>query len=216
MIKSFLLLFISFCFFQNLEAKEGFVKVIGKVYENGNRDEPIENAEIIFLSEVDTIAKFTSDSTGNYYGKIYAKRGNCYKVKIAHKYYSERIFEHTIQDLNATIKYDCGLLRKYVETGPLLYEFNKVDMTEEFDFAYLKFQTKKLKKVCMEFVHYRLPDESYQVAIDRIVFFKMKMLENGFENNQFTLLLRTVDCKTARRCQATTEGSLESVASNCD
>lgn len=216
MNKLLLFVLIPFSFISTSKSQDSIVQINGYVYQQGHKEAGIENAQVIVLHKLDTIAQFTTDSLGNYGGKVKIALGDYYKMNISHKYCFENNSDFRIQFPQSKLVVEHSLLTKMIHSGPTIYEFNQVEMTEELDFEYLQFQSRSLAHICLRFIHYKLPEESNQIALQRMTYFTMKMLENGFTHNQFSIVLRTLDCKTTRVCKATIEGSLESVANNCD
>jgi hypothetical protein len=218
MIREFILIFF-YCFIGSLAFTQTVsANVSGKVESLGYG--VVKNVEIIISKGTDTIQRIFSDEDGKFSIDFDLQVGDELLLTTRHRNYFQSESAFKVQtDLITNFFFELKLIRILINHGPsyAIYELNETEEFSVFQADLLLDIIEGYPLICIEFYHFRNPNESNSVGRKRLKSFKEYLVKNNvpMENIIISKGSGVLDCELHDDCRGRIDGDVLSMNGKC-
>lgn len=195
------------------------VSITGKLQEPSL--EPITNVKIVILNGADTVGTGTSDQTGEF--SIFTKLNVGDELKLITKHRDFLPYETLFKIQGDSIKkyvFDLKLTRLIHEHTPnyAIYELNETETFKKFQLNSFLILLNENPLICIEFKHFRNPNEPDSIGQNRIVYFTEYLKLNNTPMDRIIINenIGVLTCESINDCRARTYRTIYSLDGSCE
>jgi len=197
------------------------INLNGTVTSLYSRSKSIEDVDVIISKGTDTLARLKSDVDGKFSYTTDSHVGDVFKLTTRHKNYVGNEVSFKVQtEFMTTFHFELDMMKISKEHWMIYpkYELNELEKFTGFDVEMLKEIIAGYPLICIEFTHYRNPDETELICTERLKLFKEFLVLNGvpMNNIRFNSTSETLYCSSNIDCKAEINGMVISLEGNCD
>ena len=196
------------------------VSIYGELHELSKEVQTVEHVSVFVCKGIDTIAQALSDEDGKFSINLDLQIGDQLKLITQHEDFLLNEILFNIQD-DSTENYffDLSMTRVLVEHGPNIpvYELNEINNFKEFEVNLLAELLSDHPLLCIEFTHYRNPNEPESIGQKRNTHFREYLVSQNVPTEQIIIndTIGVLDCELINDCRAKTYGAVYSLDGNC-